>query len=345
MVLNKSVVFLKYPTEFPVPGEHFTLETNNNFNPTLNNNDILLHNKFFSLDPYMRGRMTDRESYIPPFEIGKTMEGYGVAEVIESKNPSFPVGSWVSGFTGWEIYTLVPAAKTSLLNLLPKNAETSKKIPLSAYVGVLGMPGFTAYSSLKIIGQPKVNETIYISAASGAVGQLVGQMARMYSLRVVGSAGTDEKVAYLLNDLKFDAAFNYHKGGPIIDHLRRAAPEGIDIYFDNVGGETLDAALECMRLHGRIIVCGMISQYNTTKPYGVTGLVNVLIKRLVMRGFINTDFLGDCLDEFMVDVTRWIENDEIIYREDEVDGIEKSLDAFVGMLNGRNFGKQVVKLC
>jgi len=202
----------------------------------------------------------------------------------------------------------------------------------------------TAYSSLKIIGQPKAGETIFVSAASGAVGQLVGQMAKMMGLRVVGSAGSDEKVDYLIQELGFDAAFNYKKNGTILENLRRAAPEGIDIYYENVGGETLEAALEMMKNHGRVIACGMISQYNTQQPYGIRNLHHIVGKRITMRGFIVSDFVEQCASDFTRDVSSWLLNNEIIYKEDICDGLDKSPEAFVGMLQGKNFGKQVVKI-
>ncbi|KAG0293005.1 hypothetical protein BGZ96_003408 [Linnemannia gamsii] len=169
-------------------------------------------------------------------------------------------------------------------------------------------------------------------------------MAKKLGLRVVGSAGSDDKVDYLLNELKFDAAFNYKKNGTILENLKRAAPEGVDIYYENVGGETLEAALECMNNHGRVIACGMISQYNTTQPYGIRNLSHIVSKRITMRGFINDDFAKECMEDFLKDVSEWLEAGQIIYREDVEDGIEGSLGAFVGMLKGRNFGKQVVKI-
>ncbi|KAK5822821.1 hypothetical protein F5H01DRAFT_289968 [Linnemannia elongata] len=343
MVQNKSAVFLKFPKEFPIPGEHFAIQTKD-LHADLKPNSVLLRNLYFSLDPYMRGRMSEAKSYIPHFQLNQPMNGNGVAEVIESKNPAFPKGALVSGMTGWEQYSVMPEGFVSQLRLLPENARTSKKIPLSAYVGVLGMPGFTAYSSLKIIGQPKAGETIFVSAAAGAVGQLVGQMAKKLGLRVVGSAGSDDKVDYLLKELKFDAAFNYKKNGTILENLRHVAPEGVDIYYENVGGETLEAALECMNTHGRIIVCGMISQYNTTTPYGIRNLGHLVAKRITMRGFINDDFAKEWYGDFLKDVGEWLEGDEIIYKEDVDEGIDGSLDAFVGMLKGKNFGKQVVKI-
>ncbi|KAI1312600.1 hypothetical protein EDD11_002946 [Mortierella claussenii] len=339
MVQNKSVIFLKHPTEYPVPGEHFAVETKE-LHADLKANDVLVRNLFISLDPYMRGRMKDSDkSYTAGFQLNQPLNGGGVSEVVESKNDAFPVGTVVTGMVGWEEYSVIPGAHG--LHAIPNARDP--KIPLSAHIGVLGMPGMTAYSSLKIIGQPKAGETIFISAASGAVGQLVGQMAKKLGLRVIGSAGSDEKVEYLLKDLKFDAAFNYKKGS-ILENLHAAAPKGIDIYYENVGGETLEAALEAMNIHGRVIACGMISVYNTPHPYGVKNLFHIIGKRITMRGFIVTDFAEECGADFVKDVSSWLSNGEIIYKEDIAVGIENAPDAFVGMLKGKNFGKQVVKI-
>ncbi|KAG0290586.1 hypothetical protein BGZ96_005953 [Linnemannia gamsii] len=330
MVQNKSAIFLKYPTEYPVAGEHLEIQ-NKELTVDLKDNDVLLRNLYFSLDPYMRGRMRNAKSYVPGFQIGEAMTGYGVAEVKESKNAAFPVGTIVSGFTGWQQYSVIPGA--SGLRVIPGARESP--IPLSAHLGVLGMP---------IIGQPKAGETIFVSAAAGAVGQLVGQMAKKLGLRVVGSAGSDDKVDYLINELKFDAAFNYKKNGTILENLKRAAPEGIDIYYENVGGETLEAALEMMKDHGRIIACGMISQYNTQQPYGIRNLFHIVSKRITFRGFIVSDFAEECGADFAKDVGSWLVKKEIIYREDIAEGIDASPEAFIGMLKGKNFGKQVVKI-
>ncbi|KAF9121389.1 hypothetical protein BGW39_010575 [Mortierella sp. 14UC] len=338
MVQNKSAVFLKYPTEYPVAGEHIEIQSKE-LTAELNDKDVLLRNLYFSLDPYMRGRMRNAKSYVPGFQIGEAMSGYGISEIIESKNDAYPVGAIVSGFTGWQEYSVIPGA--SGLRVLPGARESP--IPLSAHLGVLGMPGLTAYASLKIIGRPKAGETIFVSAAAGAVGQLVGQMAKKLGLRVVGSAGSDDKVDYLLNELKFDAAFNYKKNGTIPENLKRATPEGIDIYYENVGGETLEAALEVMKDHGRVIACGMISQYNTQQPYGIRNLHHIVSKRIIMQGFIASDFVGES-EAFAKDVGSWLVKKEIIYREDVAEGIEASPEAFIGMLKGKNFGKQVVHI-
>lgn len=196
--------------------------------------------------------MKPGKGYVPGYEINEALDSYGVAEVVSSKNPAYPVGSIVYGAIRWEEYTVQPASTVASFEILPKARELADKIPLSNYVGILGMPGLTAYGSLKAVARPKAGETIYISAASGAVGQLVGQLAKLQGLKVIGSAGSDDKVDYLIKDLKFDAAFNYKKG-PILDSLRKAAPKGIDIYYDNVGAEHLEAALEVLNKKGRIV--------------------------------------------------------------------------------------------
>lgn len=193
------------------------------------------------------------------------------------------------------------------------------------------------------IGQPKAGETIFISAASGAVGQLVGQIAKLKGLRVVGSAGSDQKVEFLLKELKFDAAFNYRKGN-ILESLRAAAPEGIDIYYDNVGGETLEAALDVLKTHGRIVVCGMISGYNTNESYHVKNLIQILLKRLTIKGFVVAEFNEEVKRSFQKDVTAWLLEDKIVYREDITEGLENAPEAFVGIFEGKNFGKAVVKI-
>lgn len=203
--------------------------------------------------------------------------------------------------------------------------------------------GLTAYGSLLELGQPKAGQTIFVSTASGAVGQLVGQIAKLKGLTVIGSAGSDDKVDYLLKELKFDAAFNYKKGN-ILASLRAAAPNGIDIYYDNVGGETLEAAIEVLNRHGRVIICGMISGYNTQETYHVKNLFQILVKSLTIRGFVVTEFDEEVQKSFQRDVTAWLLEDKIVYREDITVGLENAPDAFVGIFDGKNFGKAVVKI-
>ncbi|KAI1291511.1 hypothetical protein EDD11_008909 [Mortierella claussenii] len=338
---NTSIIYLKHPTEFPVVGEHLVAKTNSDFKPVLKDGEVLTRNLVISLDPYMRGKMREggKKSYSPAFEIGEPLDARGVAEVIESKNDKYPKGSIIHAFVGWEEYTVLSDLPTT--RIIPDARES--KLPLNSYVGVLGMPGLTAYAALKDIGKPKAGETIFISAASGAVGQLAGQLAKAWGLKVIGSAGSDEKVDYLLKEVGFDKAFNYKKR-TAHDALKELAPDGIDIYFENVGGETLEAALDNMNLHGRIIACGMISQYNSTQPYGIKNLMHVISKRLTIRGFIVADFQEQYFKDFFKDVKELLLQDKIVYRVDEAKGIEAAPDAFVGLLKGKNFGKQVVKI-
>ncbi|KAF9163415.1 hypothetical protein DFQ26_002544 [Actinomortierella ambigua] len=340
---NKQVLFLNYPTGFPVVGEHLGLQTTE-IDPVLEDNDILLRNLYVSADPYLRGRMRNvHDSYVPSFVLGKPFSSGGVSEVIQSRNPKFPVGAIVVGETNWEEYSHVTGARVAALGLqVVEGGARDSKIPLRYWVGALGMPSKTAYYSLKIIGQPKKGETIYISAASGAVGQIVGQLARLQGLRVIGSAGSDEKVDFLLNELKFDAAFNYKKGN-ILENLRRFAPKGIDIYFDNVGGEQLEAALEVMNLYGRVISCGAISVYNGQVPYGVRNLHHLIAKRITIRGFIVSDFEKQESANFRREVSEYFLNGDIVYKEDIVD-LDDAPNAFVGLLKGERFGKVVIHI-
>ncbi|KAF9404537.1 hypothetical protein BGZ94_004111 [Podila epigama] len=339
MSSNKSVIYLKHPAEFPVAGEHLGVKVNEHFKPVLQDGEVLTRNLVFSLDPYMRGKMreTGKKSYTPAFEIGQPLDARGVAEVIESKNEKYPVGSIIHAFIGWEEYTVLKDLPTT--RIIPNARETD--LPLSSYVGVLGMPGLTAYSSLKEIGKPKKGETIFISAASGAVGQLAGQLCKSWGLTVIGSAGSDDKVDYLLKEVGFDKAFNYKKK-PAHEALAELAPNGIDIYFENVGGDTLEAALDHLNNFGRIIACGMISQYNTRNPYGVKNLMNIVSKRITFRGFIVSDFHEQYFADFFKEVRDLLLRKDIVYRVDVANGIESAPEAFVGMLHGKNFGKQVV---
>ncbi|KAF9289816.1 hypothetical protein BGZ68_008539 [Mortierella alpina] len=340
---NKSVVFLNQPTDYPIADEHLGVK-NEKLTVDLKNGQILLRNLFVSYDPYLRGRMNGlKKSYVPSFEIGHPFDSYGIAVVADSKSSKYPVGAVVTGpIVRWEEHSVVDESLP--LTIIPRDSQ-HPNIPLSAHIGVLGMPGLTAYGSLLSIGKPKAGETIFISAASGAVGQLVGQIAKLKGLRVIGSAGSDDKVDFLLNELKFDAAFNYRKAGTtILESLRAAAPEGIDIYYENVGGETLDAALDVIKNYGRIIVCGMISQYTTSKPYLLKNSINILLKQLTIQGFLVTDFSPEINEQFTKDVTEWLSKGEIVYKEDIADGLDLAPKKFEGLFHGANFGKGVIKI-
>ncbi|KAI1302301.1 hypothetical protein EDD11_005636 [Mortierella claussenii] len=343
---NKTVVFLKPPLEYPLPGEHLGVESWE-VDDHLDENEVRTRNLYISLDPYLRGRMHSMKAhYISWYEVGKPLDSGVIAEVVASKNAKYPVGTIVSGHLSWQEYTRVPANQP--LQII--NDPHHPKISLSSYLGVLGMPGLTAYGSLIELGKPKAGETIYISAASGAVGQLVGQIAKRLGLRVIGSAGSDAKVQYLLNDLHFDHAFNYKTlTSSLHDTLRSyLAPHspqfGLDIYYDNVGGEHLEAAIDVLNLHGRIIACGMIGDYNAEKPYHVKNLLQIVFKSLKIFGFVVSDFGEEVQARFQRDVKQWLEKGEIVYREDVTEGLENAPEAFLGLLQGKNFGKAVIKV-
>jgi NADPH-dependent curcumin reductase CurA len=295
---------------------------------------VLVRNLFMSLDPYMRGRMTGRKSYIQGFQLGEALQAGVVGRIAKSRNPKFAEGDHVFGMLGWEEWSLSDGK--GLRKVDPSVG------PLSWHLGVLGMPGMTAWVGLNLIGEPKAGETIYVSAASGAVGQLVGQLAKLKALHVAGSAGDDAKVAYL-KEIGYDAAFNYKSAGPLREALQAACPKGIDIYFENVGGEMLDAVLGHINVRARIVACGMISQYNATEPYGVKNLMQLVVNRAKIQGFIVSDH-ADRFKEFAAEVTALLKSGRLKYREHVTRGIENAPKAFIGMLKGENFGKAVVQI-
>ncbi|KAF8391751.1 hypothetical protein HHK36_021985 [Tetracentron sinense] len=297
---------------------------------------VLVKNLYLSCDPYMRSRMRkpDAPSYIPPFTPASVITGYGVAKVLDSGHPDFKEGDLIWGMTGWEEYSLITATEA-----LFKIHYTD--VPLSYYTGVLGMPGMTAYAGFYEICSPKKGEYVFVSAASGAVGQLVGQFAKLLGCYVVGSAGTNEKVDLLKNKFGFDEAFNYKDETNLDVALKRYFPEGIDIYFENVGGKMLDAVLLNMRLHGRIAVCGMISQYNLEQPEGLHNLFSIIAKRIRMEGFLVVDYYH-LYPKFLDLVRQYIKGGKIVYVEDKAEGLESGPAALIGLFTGKNVGKQVV---
>jgi NADPH-dependent curcumin reductase CurA len=293
---------------------------------------VLVRNLYMSVDPYMRGRMNEGKSYVPPFEIGKPLEGGAVGEVIESWTKEFKPGDTVTSNFGWREYFIAAPEE-----LHPVSREVQ---PLSVYLGALGMTGMTAWVGL-YLAEIKPGEVIYISGAAGAVGSVAGQIAKLRGCRVIGSAGSEEKVRFLREGCGFDAAFNY-KSGPLLEQLNKAAPDGVDVYFDNVGGEALEAALSALRLHGRIIACGGISSYNEPQP-GPSNLFNVIAKRLTIRGMIVSDWL-DHQKEFEMEVGGYFRAGKLKSKETVVEGLEQAVDAFLGLFQGQNVGKMVVKL-
>lgn len=298
--------------------------------------EVMVRNLYMSVDPYMRGRMVDRKSYVPPFALGETLQGGAVGQVIESKSDKFNVGDYVLHGLGWRQY-LISDGK----GLAPIDPTIA---PVQAFLGAVGMPGQTAYFGLLDIGQPQTGETVFVSAAAGAVGSMVCQIAKLKGCRVVGSVGSQAKVDWLLNEVGIDAAFNYKEVDSLKAELGRQCPNGIDIYFENVGGEHLEAALTHMNQNGRIPVCGMISQYNATEATpGPNNLGLIIGKRLKLQGYIVSDYRARTA-EFYADMKDWIAASHIKSQETIVEGIENAPNAFIGLFTGENMGKMLVKL-
>jgi NADPH-dependent curcumin reductase CurA len=321
------------PRGWPVP-EDFALVETETGEP--GPGQVLVRNLYVSVDPYMRGRMNAGKSYTPPYELDQPMLGGAVGRVVASSADGVAVGDHLLHGLGWREYAVVDAARGVVVD--PDAA------PLSAYLGVLGMTGLTAYAGLLRIAEFRPGETVFVSGAAGAVGSQVGQIARLKGAeRVIGSAGTDEKAALLVGEYGFSAAFNY-RAAPVADQLRAAAPDGIDVYFDNVGGDHLQAAVGSMRRGGRAALCGAIAQYNATEPVpGPSNLALMIGRRLTLRGFIVSDH-QDLHPEFVREVSGWLREGKLRYQETVVTGIERALDAFLGMLRGENTGKTVVAL-
>ena len=298
--------------------------------PDPDDGQVLIRNAYVSVDPYMRGRMNDTKSYVPPFALGEALTGGAVGQVVASRNGRVEEGSWVVHNLGWRELALSDG--TGLLGVDPAVASVSTAL------GVLGMPGLTAYVGLLDVGRAQEGETVFVSGAAGAVGSVVGQIARLKGCRVIGSAGSAEKVAWL-RELGFDEVFDYREVT-----AREALKDGIDLYFDNVGGPTLEAALAALRMRGRVVACGAISQYNATElPSGPRNLFLVVTKRLRIEGFIVSDHF-DRMPAFLGEVAPWVRDGSVRYRETVVDGIENAPAAFIGLLAGENIGKMLVRV-
>jgi NADPH-dependent curcumin reductase CurA len=333
--VNREIHLKSRPTGMPTAANFELVETPI---PQPRPGQFLVRNIWMSVDPYMRGRMMDRKSYVPPFQVGEPLDGGSLGQVVESKRDGFTSGDYVCGFAGggWREYYLSDGAMMQKVD--PALA------PLPCYLGVMGMPGMTAYTSLLRIGEPKMGETVFVSAAAGAVGSVVCQIAKLKGCRVVGSVGSDDKVRWLLDEAGIDAAINYRSCGALLAAVGQACPQGIDIYYDNVGGESLEVALELMNKHGRLVMCGMISMYNSIDPPpGPRNLVYVVGKSLKMQGFIVSDFL-DMVPQFFADMGGWIGAGKIKWQETVLDGIENAPRAFLGLFTGENIGKMLVRL-
>jgi NADPH-dependent curcumin reductase CurA len=328
---NKRVVMASRPAGW-VTESNFRIETVPV--PQPKDGEVLVKIHWLSLDPYMRGRMNDTKSYAAKQEIDAVMVGGTAGEVVESKNPKFKAGDKVTGMFGWQQYGLSDG--------IGLNKIDASRAPMSAFLGVLGMPGVTAWVGLLDICQPKAGETVVVSAASGAVGSVVGQIAKLKGCRVVGIAGGKAKCDYVVKELGFDACVDY-KAGKLDADLKAAAPKGIDCYFENVGGEILDAVLKQMNAFSRIAVCGLISQYNATEAYGVKTFQSILTNRIKVQGFIVSDRM-ELWAKALPELIGWVAGGKIKYRETVANGLENAPKAFIGLLKGENFGKQLVKL-
>ena len=318
----------------------------NNFNfievdkPKIQQGEILLRTVFLSLDPYMRGRMNDAKSYAEPVAIDEVMVGGTVCRVEESNHPDYRIGEWVVSFSGWQDYAISDGIDLLKLGMDP--------VQPSYALGVMGMPGLTAYMGLLDIGQPKAGETVVVAAATGAVGSLVGQIAKLKGCKVVGIAGGEEKCRSAVDDLGFDLCVD-HTSPDLAEQLAKACDNGIDVYFENVGGKVFDAVLPLLNACARIPLCGMISQYNATElPEGPDRMFalmgNLLVTRIKMQGFIVFDDYGHRYNEFSDDMSQWLADGKIQYREDLVEGLENAVESFGGLLEGKNFGKLVVRV-
>lgn len=298
--------------------------------------EILVRNIWMSVDPYMRGRMYDRRSYVPPFAVGQPLDGGAIGQVVESRNPRFAQGDYVLSMNGWrECFT---SDGRGIGKVDPRLA------PVQTYLGTLGMPGLTAYAGLLKVGEAKPGETVFVSGAAGAVGSIVCQIAKIKGCRVVGSAGSDDKIAWLKTEAGIDDAINYRQSSNLTADVAKTCPGGIDVYFENVGGPILDAALANMNDFGRVVVCGLIAQYNATRPEpGPSNFAFVIPRRLKIQGFIVTDH-ADLRDQFLADMSGWIRAGKLKWTETVVAGIENAPRAFLGLFSGDNTGKMLVKI-
>lgn len=308
--------------------------------PKLQPGEILLKTIYLSLDPYMRGRMSDAPSYAPPVKIGQVMVGGTVSQVITSKNPKFKEGEWLLSNNGWQSYTISDGEACQSLGMQPDNPSWA--------LGILGMPGFTAYMGLLDIGQPKPNETLVVAAATGPVGATVGQIGKIKGCHVIGIAGSIEKCRYAVEELGFDICIN-HRDEDFVEQLQQAVPNGIDIYYENVGGKVFEAVWPLLNPASRIPICGLVSQYNETeRAKGPDRLPNfistILRKRIRMQGFIIFDDYASHYHEFNLQMSKWLKEGKINYKEHMVQGLDNTIDAFNAMLKGNNFGKTVIKL-
>lgn len=330
---NKQILLASRPTGMPALDNFAIVDTEV---PQPKEGEVLIRTRYLSVDPYMRGRMSDRKSYVAPFALNEVMNGGVVGEVIESRSDAFQSGDTVTGQLGWQLYSGAGAGEIRKVD--PNLA------PVTTALGVLGMPGLTAYFGLLDIGQPREGETVVVSGAAGAVGMTVCQIAKIKGCRVIGIAGSDEKNEYLENDLWVDQTINYKTAGDVKQALKDACPGGVDIYFDNVGGDVSDAVLPLINGAARIIICGQISLYNLEQPdVGPRPQPYLLVRSALMQGFIITDY-APRFGEGVNQLGQWLREGKMKYAENIVDGFENTPRAFLGLFSGENLGKQLVRV-
>ena len=331
--MPRQIVLASRPSGWPTAANFALTETDR---PALADGQIRVRNLFMSVDPYMRGRMNDVKSYVPPFRLGEPLEGGAIGTVIESRSPDLNAGDMVLHMLGWRDEAVLPARQA-------RKVTVTKGLSPSAYLGVLGMTTLTAYVGLLDIAVFQPGETVFVSGAAGAVGSMAGQIAKLKgAARVIGSAGSEDKVRWL-REIGFDAAFNY-RAASVVEQLRETAPGGIDVYFDNVGADHLDAALVLLNDHGRVAMSGAIAHYNATEPpVGPSNLGLVITKRLTLRGFIVADHQHR-LPDMIADVSGWLREGRLVHAETVVDGLDHAPDAFINLLRGANTGKMIVRL-
>jgi len=331
--MPRQIVLASRPSGWPTAANFALTETDR---PDLADGQVRVRNLFMSVDPYMRGRMNDVKSYVPPFRLGEPLEGGAIGRVIETRSPDLAEGDLVMHMLGWRDEAVLPAGQARKL-------ATVAELSPSVYLGVLGMPALTAYVGLLDIAAMQPGDVVFVSGAAGAVGSMAGQFAKLRGAgRVIGSAGSEDKVRWL-REIGFDAAFNY-RAANVLEQLREAAPDGIDVYFDNVGADHLDAALVMLKDHGRVAMSGAIAHYNVTEPpVGPSNLGLVITKRLALRGFIVSDHQHR-MPEMIADVSAWLREGKLAHTETIVDGLEHAPDAFISLLRGANTGKMIVRL-
>ncbi|HET9577648.1 MAG TPA: NADP-dependent oxidoreductase [Usitatibacter sp.] len=331
MATNKRVLLASRPQGAVTP-DNFRIEEAPIPHPA--EGEVLVRNEWLSLDPYMRGRMSDAKSYVKGVEVGEVMVGQTVGEVVDSRHPGFHNGDRVLASLGWQSHGVAKGKDLRIID--------ASRVPASYYLGILGMPGLTAWFGLLEIGKPKAGETLVVSAASGAVGSVVGQLGKAKGMRVVGIAGGREKCDYVVRELGFDACVDY-KAGRLEEDLKATCPKGIDVDFENVGGAILDTVLRQMNPFSRVVVCGLISEYNATQPYAYRALRFILVNRIRMQGMIVFDW-RERYDEALADLSARVAAGKLRYRESIVEGLENAPRGLIELLAGKNFGKQLVKL-